>query len=124
MAVRIRFTVDGAAYHAALLENPLAEKIAAMCPFTLDYTRSGEHEYYASLPEKAAATGCDSTTRGHRNGLYFFEGWNALSLVFRDCDTAPFKIHHVGNFEGDISAALENMGGSIRILCEAELGGK
>lgn len=101
MAKRLRFTVE-------------------MCPFTLDYTRSGEHEYYAALPKKAAADGCPSTTKGYRNGLYYFEGWNALSLVFKDCDTAPYKIHHIGDFEEDVSGALEKTGRSVRILCETE----
>ena len=117
---RIQVTVDGATYHVALMENILAQKIAGMCPFTLDFTRSGEHEYYAVLPGKAAANGCPATTTGHRNGLYYFEGWNALSLVFRDCDTAPYKIHHIGDFEEDVAFILEKMGRSIQILCEVE----
>ena len=120
MAKRIRVTVDGEVYHAVLLQNALAEKIAGMCPFTLDCTRSGEHEYYAALPQKTAANGCPVTTTGHRNGLYYFEGWNALSLVFKDCDTAPYKIHHIGDFEEDMAAVLEKMGRSIHILCEVE----
>lgn len=120
MAKRIRFTVNGIECYAALQENPLTEKIVAMCPFTMEYTRSGEHEYYAALPERATAKGCPSTTKGHRNGLYYFEGWNALSIVFRDCDTSPFSINHIGDFEGDISALLEKSSGKIQILCEAE----
>ena len=120
MANKMRVTIDGTVYHAVLEEHPLAEKIAAMCPFALDYVRSGDHEYYAALPEKATAKGCPATTKGHRNGLYYFEGWNALSLVFQDCDTAPFKIHHVGDFEEEISSVLKSAGGKIRVLCEAE----
>ena len=120
MARRIKVTVDGVVYHAVLQDNPLAGKIAGMCPFTMDCTRSGEHEYYAALPKKAAADGCPDTMKGHRNGLYYFEGWNALSLVFRDCDTAPYKIHQIGNFEEDIASVLEKMGRSIHILCEVE----
>ena len=120
MAKRIQITVDGVVYHAVLLENPLAEKIAGMCPLTLNCMRSGDHEYYTALPEKTTADGCPATTSGHRNGLYYFEGWNALSLVFRDCDTAPYKIHHIGDFVGNIAAALEKMGRSIHIVCEVE----
>ena len=120
MASRIRFTMDGMAYHAVLQENLLAEKVAAMCPFTLDYTRSGEHEYYAALPRTADAKDCPPAMEGHRTGLYYFEAWNALSLVFQNCNTAPYKIHHVGDFEEDISAVLEKAGRSVRILCEAE----
>ena len=120
MAKGLRFTVGGMVYHAVLSDNPLTEKIAAMSPFDLDYSRNGDHEYYASLPEKVSAKGCESTTKGRRGGLYFFESWNALSLVFQDCDTAPWQIHHIGGFEDGMSAALEKAGGHIRILCEAE----
>ena len=91
-----------------------------MCPFQLDCTRSGEHEYYAALPRRVNTVGCPATTAGHRNGLYYFEGWNALSLVFRDCDTAPYQIHQIGELEEDMSAMLERAGGSAHICCEVE----
>ena len=119
----IRFTVDGMlSYCATLQEYPLAEKISGLCPFTAEFTRSGEHEYYAMLPQKVIAGDCPPTTTGHRNGLYYFEGWNALSLVFHDCDTAPYKIHHIGDFEDDMAAVIENMGRSIHISCNVEGG--
>ena len=120
MAKRLRFTIEGMTYHATLQENGLAGMIARMCPFTMDCTRSGEHEYYAALPEKAAAKDCPSTTEGHRNGLYYFEGWNALSLVFKDCNTAPYQIHPIGDFEEDIAAVIEKLGRNVYILCETE----
>lgn len=129
MAKRLRFTIDGVEYHAVLQNHALSESLSAMCPFTSDCTRSGGspagggHEYYTALPKKAVAKGCASTTQGKKNGLYYFEGWNALSLVFKDCGTAPYQIHHIGDFEGDVSAVLEKMGGRIRILCELEEGG-
>lgn len=120
MAKRLRFTVNGSIYHAALHDHALAESLSAMCPFTVDCTRSGGHEYYAALPKKATTKGCPSTTKGHRNGLYYFEGWNALSLVFKDCDTAPYQIHPIGDFEEDLSSSLDGMGEHIHILCELE----
>ena len=120
MGKRIRFTINGVAYPAALADHPLAEKIASLCPFEAEYSRSGNHEYYAVLPKKVSPGDCASTMKGKKNGIYFFEGWNALSLVIQDCNTAPYPIYHVGNFENDVSAALEKAGGHIRILCEAE----
>ena len=129
MAKRLRFTIDGVVLHAVLQNHALSESLSAMCPFTADCTRSGGspagggHEYYTALPKKAVVKGCPSTTQGKKNGLYYFEGWNALSLVFRDCDTAPYQIHHIGDFEEDVSAVLEKMGGRIHILCESEEGG-
>lgn len=122
MAKRLRFTIDGVRYHAVLHNHALAENLASMCPFAVECTRSGGHEYYGTLPKKAAVDSCPSTTKGHRNGLYYFDGWNVLSLVFKDCDTAPYQIHQIGDFEEDISAALEKMDGRISILCELEEG--
>lgn len=121
MAKKLCFTIDGCRYHAVLQENPLAEKIVAMCPFEKEYICGGDHEYYAALPEKAAAAGYANTTEGCRNRLYYFEGWNALSLVIDDCNTAPYRIHYVGDFEEDITSVLKKAGRGIRILCEAEL---
>ena len=123
MAKRIRFTIDGVVLHAVLQNHALSESLSAMCPFTADCTRSGGHEYYTALPKMAVAKDCPSTMQGKKNGLYYFEGWNALSLVFKDCDTAPYQIHHIGDFEEDVSAVLEKMGGRIHILCELEEGG-
>ena len=71
MAKRMRVTVDGVVYHAVLPPNPLAEKIAGMCPLTLDCTRSDKHGYYAAQPGKAMANGCPATMTGHRSGLYY-----------------------------------------------------
>ena len=118
MPKRMKITMDDMVFHTVLLENPLAEQIAGMCPFKLDCTR----KYYVALPQRASAAGCPATTVGHRNGLYYFEGWNAMSLVFKDCDTTPYQIHQIGEFEEDVSAALEKAGRSIHIQCEVEQG--
>ena len=117
---RLRFTINGAAYNAVLRDDSLTERIAAMCPFELEYARGGDHEYYTALPQKTTAEGgCPPTSIGKRNALYYFEDWNALSIVIKDCDTAPYKLHHIGDFKEDISAVLKNSGGKVRILCEA-----
>lgn len=117
---KIKLTVNGTAFQAVLQDNALAENIAEMCPFSADFTRSGGHEYYAALPGKASVNGCTSTTSAHRNRLYYFEGWNAFSIVFKDCSTAPYQIYHVGDFDEELSALLEKSGGSVHILCENE----
>ena len=119
MAKYLRFSMDGKAYQAVLQDGPLPETIAAMCPFEAVYTSGGSHEYYATLPSKARAAVGNATTKGHRNGLYFFEDWNALSLVIQDCDTAPYHIHYIGEFDEALSVALEKEGGRVNILCEA-----
>ena len=120
MGKRIRFTINGAKYPAVLHDDAPTEQIAAMCPFEAEFSRSGSHEYYAALPKKLSVKGYVSTTKGHKNGIYYFEGWNALSLVIKDCNTAPYPIYYLGDFENDVSALLSSAGGRIRILCETE----
>lgn len=120
MARKIKLTVNETAFQAVLQDNALAENISEMCPFSADFTRSGDHEYYAALPGKPSVISCTATTSGHRNGLYYFEGWNAFSIVFNNCDTAPYQIYYVGDFDEELSALLEKSGGSTHILCEKE----
>jgi len=120
MAKRFRFTINGQVYHASMEENPLTEKIATMCPFGKDYSRRGEHEYYTSLPGAANAKGCTACTEGYKNRIYYFEGWNALSLLFDDCRIAPYEIHYLGDFEEDVADVLRNADGNIHVLCEVE----
>ena len=111
--------MEGAKFHATLLDNPLSDSIAAMCPFILKYMKR-DGEFFAALPEKPATAGGKSTTDAQKNGLYYFEGWNAFSLVFRNSSTAPFEIYHVGDFEEDIAAMLEEANSYVYINCELE----
>ncbi len=120
MTRKIKLTVNGTVFQAVLKDNALAENIAEMCPFSVDFTRSGDHEYYAALPGKPPVNGCTATTSGHRNGLYYFEDWNAFSIVFKDCDAAPYQIYHVGDFDKELFTLLEKSDGSVHVLCEKE----
>ena len=120
MTTQIKLSIDGKTYHVTLKDNSLTEQLVAICPFTVDCNRSGEHEYYARLPKRLQAKNVESTTTGHASGVYFFEDWNAISLVFCNCNTAPYKIHHIGDFVEDISVLLDKSGRTIRIICELE----
>ena len=71
------------------------------------------------IPGKVTGTDC-IIFDNRKLAFYCIEGWNALSFVFKDCNTAPYKIHHIGDFEEDAATNLEKMGRSIHILCEVE----
>lgn len=120
MSKKFKFTIDGKVYHANMVDNPLVEKIAKMCPFEADYKRYTEHEYYTSLPKKCSDKGCELTTMAHKNQVFFFEGWNAFTILFGDCNTFPFKVVHLGNMVEDVIPQLQNAGQTVRILCEVE----
>ena len=121
MLRKLRLTVEGTVFHATLANNPLAESISAMCPFILKYVKR-DTEYFAILPKDAITAGCKSVMDAHKNGLYYFEEWNALCLLFRESHTAPYEVYHVGDFEEDIATALEDAGNHLHITCDLEEG--
>lgn len=43
--------------------------------------------------------------------------WNALALVFRDAEIAPYKVHFAGRADG-MSELLEHAGGALRVTPE------
>lgn len=107
---RIEVTVNNQIYHITLKDNKLAENVAAMLPFTLNGTRGLEQEYWGELPKKTGTMNCPHTMDGHKNCLFYFEPWNALSILFKDANTSPYQIFHIGDFEEDISELLKKQG--------------
>lgn len=120
MGRKFKLTIDGNVYHANMVENPLVEKIAAMCPFKADYQRYTEHEYYTRLPQKANHKGCELTQMAYRNQIFYFQGWNAFTILFGDCNTAPFDVVHLGDMVEDVIPQLKDAGATVRVLCEID----
>ena len=114
----MKITIDGKHYGIALEKTALAESIAAMCPITLNMSRSGSHEYYAPLPQRAKTDGAPATSQVKRGGVYYFAPWNAFSLVFADMEIAPYKVSIVGQAEEALAASLEQTGGQLNITIE------
>lgn len=120
MTFKLRLTIDETVYHAELPDRTLARQIASMCPFEADYQRSAEGEYFTRLPDEVSISGCEKTTIAYKNKLYYFAGWNAFSIVFADCDIAPYEIVYLGDFQEDIANQLKNEGTAVHIICELE----
>lgn len=78
-----------------MVDNPLVEKIAAMCPFEADYQRYTEHECFTRLPRRADHRGCALTHMARKNQVFYFQGWNAFTILFGDCGAAPFDVVHL-----------------------------
>lgn len=114
----MKIIVDGKSYGVALEQNALSESIAAMCPMKLTFSRSGDHEYYAALPDKAQTAGAVETSRAKRGGVYYFAAWNAFSLEFTDEDIAPYKVFEVGQMEEELASMLETAGAKLNITLE------
>ena len=80
-------------------------------------SRSGNHEYYASLPDKAQTKGAEETSQVKR-GVYYFAAWNAFSLEFIGEDITPYKVFTVGQMEEELAALLETAGAKLTIIVE------
>ena len=113
----MKLTINGQSFVVELETTALGESIRAMCPVTLEMARSGEHEYYAPLPGRTAARGAAETDSVKKDHIYYFAAWNALALVFRDTEIAPYKVNDVGREEG-MSELLEHAGAKVRATLE------
>ena len=118
MTRRSCFTIGGRKYYARMQDTQLAEQVAAMCPFERTYTRSTGNEYYTKLPVQARQDGSELISKAHKNQICFFEAWNAMNIIFKDCDIAPYKIAYLGEFEEDVSQLLQNEKSMLLIRCE------
>lgn len=115
-----KFTIDGVVYHAKMVDNPLVEKIVAMCPFEADYERYTEHEYFTRLPMSANQDGCELTHTAHKNQVFYFQGWNVFTILFDDFNTEPFDVVHLGDMAEDVVPQLKDSSATIHIRCEVE----
>ena len=114
----MKIIVDGKSYGVTLEQNALSQSVAAMCPMKLTFSRSGNHEYYAALPNKAQTKGAVETSNVKRGGVYYFAAWNAFSLEFTDEDIAPYKVFGVGQMEEELVAVLETAGAKLNFTLE------
>ena len=118
MARRFCFTIGNRKYYAKMQDTPLADQIASMCPFEQMYTRNTENEYYTKLPKQAGDTGSEMISQARKNQICFFEPWNAMNIIFKDCEIAPYKIALLGELEDDASQFFSDGGSTMLIRCE------
>ncbi len=104
-----------------MVDNPLVDQIASMCPFEADYERYTEHEYFTRLPKSASQKGCDLTYTAHKNQVFYFQGWNAFTILFEDFNTKPFDVVHLGDFIEDVAPQLKHSSSTLHIRCEVEV---
>lgn len=112
--------LDGQDYPINLAESTLSKEIANLCPMELTMERSGGHEYYARLPKTVKLHNAKSTSIVYRGGVYYFDAWNALALVFEDADICPYSVHVVGEMEGNLPQILKEAKNRIQIRFDLE----
>ena len=86
----------------------------------LAMTRSGSHEYYGTLPGRVDTQTAEQTSAVKAGGVYYFEDWNVLALVFRETDIRPYSVHVVGRVENAFARELSQAGNHISILFREE----
>ncbi len=118
--MRLKITINGQVFHVRTVDDPLVGQVAAMCPMELKATRSGNHEYYGRLPKMADDSKSRHTSEARKNELMYFDGWNCLSLLFRDVSVAPYRLVKLGVFDEEVSPLLDGSGETISLKIEVE----
>ena len=118
--MRFRFTIGDRVFHAEMVDNDIVREVARHLPLEASYSRYAEHEYYTRLPFPTTDGNCKKEFDARKNEVWYFAGWNAFTILFGDCNTAPFEVVRLGEMEEDIASFLCNAGRSLRILCELE----
>lgn len=118
MKKSIKLIIDGKEYTAVLNDNETVKDILNMLPLELTLHRFKEHEYYSSLPETPSIKGVPMTSNAHAQGIYYYDGWNAFTVLFGGAHIAPFKVVHVGDVIENVIPQLKNAGETVTARVE------
>lgn len=118
--MRLKVIISRQTFHVKTCNDPMVEQIVDMCPMELTFSRSGNHEYYSRLPQRANDGNSEQTSEAHQNELMYFGGWNCLSLLFDSVNVAPYKLVKLGDFEEDAASLLKKSADSIKVKIEVE----
>ena len=94
----MNFIINGKTYRATINDNKTSQDIIKNLPLSLNYVRYAEHEYYAELPFKPVF-GKERTSHILAGHLYYWDGWNAFVINYKECDISPYKVVHIGEIE-------------------------
>lgn len=111
----MKLIISGRVYSVQEEDSALSNGILKSVPLRLTLSRSGNHEYYGSLPEDAVTSDARQTSHVEVGGVYYFKAWNAFSLNFRDMDISPYQVYVIGKAEKSLASALEHAGKSIEV---------
>ena len=112
----MKILLDDKEYEINAAQNTICKSLKTMLPLNMKLSRSGEHEYYASLPQELNVTGAESTSHVKAGWLYYFKDWNAFALNFKEMDIAPYKVYVIAEISAGIENALQDASGTIEYL--------
>lgn len=116
--MKFKITINDIEHHAEMIDNELVKQIANMCPFESNFKQHNDVEYFTKLPGQANDDGCQLTTKLYKNRIYYYQNWNAMTIVYEDVDVSPYELVEIGEFEEDVSEFLKSKGRNVLISCE------
>ena len=116
----IRITLDGKSYPVTLNDNQTVKDLVGMLPLDLSLQRYDGHEYYSRLSKKPSIIGVPMTSEAHAGGIYYYDGWTALTVLFGDAHIAPYQVVHIGDVNEDIISFLISAGPTVNAEIEID----
>lgn len=110
----MKLLLDNKEYEIISDNEPMARSLEGMLPLQMKLQRSGEHEYYAALPEELDVTGAKSTSHVKAGGVYYFKAWKAFALNFKEMDISPYSVYVIGEVPG-IAEILETSKQTVEV---------
>lgn len=107
--MKIIAMINERTFRASLPDNDTVRQLAGCFP--LD-------KFFSRLTRGIDVRELKNTSNIQRNGIYYFDGWNALSFVYKDMNIAPYRVVPLGAFEDDICGTLENAKSEIPVRLE------
>jgi hypothetical protein len=117
--MNFKITINKKDFSAKLADSEPVRQLAEQLPAERDFKRSGNHEFFCRLGTGLDVSGQTGTSDIHKNGIYFFDGWKALSFVYKDMNISPYKVVWLGDFSEDVCRTLEESDGRISVRMEA-----
>ncbi len=105
-------------YETILLPGITEREIENMLPLDLQLERYAEHEYSGPLPSKPIMDR-NVTSKVEAGHIYYWDGWNAFVINYKDLDISPYKVVHIGEVKDkSIIEFLNNTNKTINIRLE------
>lgn len=116
--MKFKITIENQVFHPNMVENDITKEIEKHLPLTTTYYRYTEHEYYTRLPFSTSDKNCKKETMAYKNEIWYFGGWNAFTILFKDCNTSLFEVVNLGKLEEDIIPLLKDNKQELEITVE------
>jgi len=102
----MRLIINGNEFTATLNDNLTVDELKAMLPLDLTLQHYARHEYYSPLPKHLSQRGVKMTSTAHAQGIYYYDGWKAFTVLYGGAQIAPFEVVHIGDVNEDVATFL------------------